>query len=238
MQSVVNVNKNVLCKETVVEITLCQVILESRSSFNPSDVNSFDYKKQNNLLYWFLLAYINKIKWQSILIYIILWFSKVDQLLTGLTDYISIWDHGLNWPLPLVSWSLLSQWLPGLPLQDSAREHQLILSLDDHLLYLTHPDLLFRLLDGVALLQYGNPLIDDGLRVLPVGIVYRHLGKSPQVFTTKKIVAKTKLVLNVEPVENTQSVSGIFGHRHSSESCHHLGIWGHIWSEIFSLNIC
>ena len=158
------------------------------------------------------------------LIYIILLFSRVDQLQTGLADYISISDHVLNWPLPLVSWSLLSQWLPGLPLQDTARQHQLVLGLDYDLLYLTHPDLLFRLLDGVALLQYGNPLIDDGLRVLPVGIVYRHLGKSSQVFTTKRIVAKTKLDLNVEPVENTQSVSGIFGHRHSSESCHHLGI--------------
>merc|ERR550517_197913 len=139
----------------------------------------------------------------------------LDQTLTRLHIIQSLTSvNVLDGPLPLVNWSLLSKRLPGLPLQDFARQHQLILSLDDDLLYLTHPDLLLRLLDGIALLHDSDPLVDDRLRILPVGIVEGHLGQGPQVFT----------------VENTQSVCWIFGHRHPSQSRHDLGIRGHVWS--------
>ena len=39
--------------------------------------------------------------------------------------------------------------------------------MDYDLLYLTHPDLLLGLLDGVALLQDGDSLVDERLSVFP-----------------------------------------------------------------------
>ena len=73
-----------------------------------------------------------------------------------------------------------------------------------YLLYLTHPDLLLSLLNGVALLQDGDSLIDEGLGVFPVGIVQWHLGKSPQVLAGKE---KYQLIEEREG----KRVSNVFG---------------------------
>ena len=89
----------------------------------------------------------------------------------------------LDWPLPLIGRSLLSQGFPGLPLQDAPGQCQLILGLDDDLLNLSHPNLLLSLLNGVALLQDGNTFIDQTLCVFSVSIVSWHLGKGSQVLT-------------------------------------------------------
>ena len=89
--------------------------------------------------------------------------------------------HNLDWPLPLVLRGCFTQGLPSLPLQHGTGERELVLGLDDHLLDLAHPDLLLGLLDGVAVLHDGDPLVYQGLGMFSVRIFNWHLGKGSQI---------------------------------------------------------
>merc|ERR1719339_636347 len=118
----------------------------------------------------------------------------------------------LNWPLPLVGRSSLTKWLPSFPLQDTPGQDQLILCLDDNLLYLAHAYLLLSLLYGAGLLDDCCSLIDNCFCVLPVRIVKRHLGQSSQVLA----------------VQHTQGVGGVLGHCHASQAGESFGVGSHL----------